>query len=160
MRYSHLLGSDTWTSSFAEPQRRITCKEKENFLCKIVTYRFVGPCVVWKLTCSRFLQVRSSSLVETAWVKGYPRKTSFAFVCSIWLDFRMDYFAKNLRWLTHAFGRLVNDDATNKREHLRNFLWVWNPRLYCFTFTTHCDWLLKKNKKKTHATCSTTQMQN
>lgn len=31
-------------------------------------------------------------------------------------------FRKNLRWLPHAFGRLVNDDAINKREHLRNFL--------------------------------------
>ena len=30
-------------------------------------------------------------------------------------------FRKNLRWLTHAFGRLVTDDATDKRKHLRNF---------------------------------------
>ena len=30
MRYSHLLGSETCTTSLVEPQRRFTCNEKKN----------------------------------------------------------------------------------------------------------------------------------
>ena len=70
-------------------------------------------------------------------------------------------FRKNLRWLTHAFGRLVNDDATDKRKHLRNFFeYEIQDCIALLSLRTAIDLKKKTKKQKTHATCSTNQMQN
>ena len=57
-------------------------------------------------------------------------------------------FRKNLRWVTHAFGRLVNDDATDKRKHLRNFFkYEIQDCIALLSLRTAIDYKKKKNSR-------------